>query len=85
MLDEWIRTISPTAELRTWFGHEPKRWDEFRRRYRAELTGHSETLRDLRRRTREGPVTLVYAASDEFHNHAVVLRDAILAEKEDTK
>lgn len=64
--------------MRTWFGHDPKRWDEFRRRYRAELAQHSETLKDLRRRARESPITLVYAARDEAHNDAVVLRDVLL-------
>jgi len=77
-LDEWIKEIAPSAELRTWFGHDPERWDEFRRRYRAELAQHSDTLKDLRRRAREGRITLVYSAKDEIHNDAVVLRDVIL-------
>jgi uncharacterized protein YeaO (DUF488 family) len=83
-LDEWIKEIAPSAELRIWFGHDPRRWDEFRKRYRAELAEHSETLKDLRRRAREGPITLVYSARDEIHNDAVVLRNVILgrAEKE---
>ena len=77
-LDDWIKQIAPSAELRTWFGHDPERWDEFRRRYRAELAGHSGTVKDLRRRAREGPITLVYSARDEIHNDAVVLRNVIL-------
>ena len=77
-LDEWIKEIAPSAELRTWFGHDPERWDEFRRRYHAELAQHSDTLKDLRRRAREGRITLVYSAKDEIHNDAVVLRDVIL-------
>jgi uncharacterized protein YeaO (DUF488 family) len=83
-LDEWIKEIAPSTELRTWFGHDPRRWDEFRKRYRSELAEHSETLKDLRRRAREGPITLVYSARDEIHNDAVVLRNVILgrAEKE---
>ena len=84
-LDEWIKEIAPSAELRTWFGHDPDRWDEFRRRYRAELAQHSETLKDLRRRAREGPVTLVYSARDEIHNDAVVLRDALLGRADPKK
>ena len=60
----------------------PDRWDEFRRRYRAELAQHSEILKDLRRRAREGPITLVYSARDEVHNDAVVLRDVILGKRE---
>ena len=81
-LDEWFKEIAPSAELRTWFGHDPDRWDEFRRRYRAELAGHPEILKDLRRRAREGPITLVYSARDEAHNDALVLRDVILGKRE---
>jgi len=77
-LDEWIKEIAPSSDLRTWFGHEPRRWDEFCKRYRAELAEHSEMLKDLRRRAREGPITLVYSARDEVHNDAVVLRNVIL-------
>jgi len=77
-LDEWIKEIAPSADLRTWFGHEQRRWAEFRKRYRAELAEHSEMLKDLRRRAREGPITLVYSARDEVHNDAVVLRNVIL-------
>jgi uncharacterized protein YeaO (DUF488 family) len=81
-LDEWIKEIAPSTELRTWFGHDPRRWDEFRKRYRAELAEHAETLKDLRRRAREGPITLVYSARDEIHNDAVVLRNVILGRTE---
>jgi uncharacterized protein YeaO (DUF488 family) len=77
-LDEWIKEIAPSGELRRWFAHKPERWDEFRRKYRAELAQHSEILKDLRRRAREGGITLVYSAKDEVHNDAVVLRDVIL-------
>jgi uncharacterized protein YeaO (DUF488 family) len=84
-LDEWIKEIAPSAELRTWFGHDPGRWDEFRRRYRAELARHSDLLKNLRRRAREGPITLVYSARDEIHNDAVVLRNVILGRADPTK
>jgi uncharacterized protein YeaO (DUF488 family) len=77
-LDQWIKEIAPSAELRTWFGHDPGRWGEFRRRYRDELAQHSDMLKDLRRRAREGRITLVYSAKDEVHNDAVVLRNVIL-------
>ena len=77
-LDIWIKEIAPSGELRTWFGHDSGRWGEFRRRYRAELAQHSDTLKDLRRHAREGRITLVYSAKDEVHNDAVVLRDVIL-------
>ena len=81
-LDEWIKEIAPSAELRRWFGHDPERWNEFRRRYRAELAQHADILKDLRRRAREVPITLVYSARDEIHNDAIVLRDVILENKE---
>jgi uncharacterized protein YeaO (DUF488 family) len=77
-----MKEIAPSAGLRTWFGHDPERWEEFRRRYRAELADQAEKLTDLRRRARETPITLVYAAGDGEHNHALVLRDAILGRKD---
>jgi uncharacterized protein YeaO (DUF488 family) len=84
-LDEWIKEIAPSAELRTWFGHDPARWNEFRRRYRAELARNSDRLKDFRRRAREGPITLVYSARDEIHNDAVVLRNVILGRADPKK
>ena len=84
-LDEWIKDVAPSAELRTWFGHDPERWDEFRRRYRAELAASPETLKELRRRARGGRITLVYSARDEIHNDAVVLRNVILGRAKSKK
>ena len=76
-LDEWARELAPSAELRTWFGHDPERFAEFERRYRAELTAHEEKLDELRCRAREGTLTLVYGARDEVHNDAVVLAELL--------
>jgi uncharacterized protein YeaO (DUF488 family) len=76
-LDEWVRELAPSTELHTWFGHDPERFAEFERRYRAELAAHGEKLEELRRRAREGTLTLVYAARDEEHNDAVVLADLL--------
>jgi uncharacterized protein YeaO (DUF488 family) len=76
-LDEWARELAPSDELRRWFGHEPQRFPEFRARYRSELATHREQLDALRRRARDEPVTLVYAARDTEHNDAVVLADVI--------
>jgi Inactive DUF488-N3 subclade len=59
-------------------GHDPKRWNGFRRRYRTELSHRVEGLRELRALTRKGPLTLVYAARDEAHNEAIVLRDVLI-------
>ena len=78
-LDEWAKEIAPSPELRRWFGHDPVRFEEFRRRYRDELGAHGEELDALRRRARDGRLTLVYGARDTEHNDAVVLAE-LLAE-----
>ncbi|MGI8549751.1 MAG: DUF488 domain-containing protein [Dehalococcoidia bacterium] len=77
-LDQWMKEIAPSTELRKWFGHDPDRWEEFCRRYSAELHQNTELLSQLRSLARQGPVTLVYSAHDEVHNDAIVLRDVIL-------
>jgi len=77
-LDQWMKEIAPSTELRTWFGHDPKRWTEFRRRYAEELREHPDLVTELRLLARGGTITLVYAAHDETHNDAVVLRDVLL-------
>ena len=77
MLDAWERDLAPSAALRTWFGHQPDLFGEFRRRYVAELREHRSLLSELRRRARHGTVTLVFAARDTEHNDAVVLGDVI--------
>jgi uncharacterized protein YeaO (DUF488 family) len=77
-IDLWLREIAPSTELRKWFGHDPAKWDEFRRRYRAELDSNGEALQALKEAIGKGPATLVYGARDEQHNDAVVLRDLLL-------
>jgi uncharacterized protein YeaO (DUF488 family) len=76
-IDRWLRDIAPSAALRQWFAHRPERWPEFRRRYRAELRRHPESVEQIRNAAHGGLVTLVYAARDEAHNNAVVLRDVL--------
>lgn len=76
-LDEWDRELSPSTELRRWFGHEPGRFEEFRRRYIDELKGQRPRLAELRRRARDGTLTLVYSAHDTEHNDAVVLAEVL--------
>jgi uncharacterized protein YeaO (DUF488 family) len=76
-LDEWDRQLSPSTELRRWFAHEPSRFEEFRRRYTAELRSQRPRIAELRRRAREGTLTLVYSAHDVEHNDAVVLADVL--------
>jgi uncharacterized protein YeaO (DUF488 family) len=77
-IDHWAKDLSPSTELRKWFGHDPERWQDFRRRYVAELRRHPDQLDRLRDLARQGPITLVYAAKDERHNDALVLRDVLL-------
>jgi uncharacterized protein YeaO (DUF488 family) len=74
-LDAWLKDIAPSPELRTWFAHDPEKWQAFRRRYWSELKSHPDALNLLQRKSREGPVTLVSGARDERHNAAVALRD----------
>jgi uncharacterized protein YeaO (DUF488 family) len=78
-LDEWAKELAPSATLRRWFAHDPARFAEFRRRYTAELAAHEEKLGELRRRARNGTLTLVYGARDEEHNDAVVLAELLRA------
>ncbi len=76
-VDQWARDIAPSAELRRWFGHDPDRFEEFRRRYAAELEAHQEELQQLRRRARKGTVSLLFAARDTERNNAVVLAEML--------
>jgi len=78
-LDVWARQLAPSTQLRTWFGHDPERWSDFRKRYLAELQGHAAELDELRQRAAQGPITLLYAAKDPQFNHAVVLQELIRA------
>ena len=76
-LDEWARELAPSSELRRWFGHDPARFEEFRRRYAAELAAHPEKLEELRARARAGTLTLVYSARDTEHNDAVAAAEVL--------
>ena len=73
-MDGWLRDVAPSAELRRWFSHDPAKWEEFRRRYFAELEGSGEALQPLREAARRGNVTLLYSARDIEHNNAVALK-----------
>lgn len=77
-LDAWLVELAPSTELRTWFKHDPKRWSEFTRRYRAELRAQSEALEALRHRAERMRVTLLTATREPRINHAVVLRGELL-------
>lgn len=76
-IDLWLRDIAPSPTLRQWFGHDPERWTEFRKRYREELGQNESALAELRARSKHQVVTLLFAAKDMEHNHAIVLRDLL--------
>ncbi len=76
-IEVWLKDVAPSHELRRWFGHDPGRWTEFRRRYKAELSRNTEALAELRSLRRRGRLTLVYSAHDEAHNQAVVLKELL--------
>lgn len=74
-IDLWLKDLAPSTELRKWFHQDPQRWDEFRKRYRAELEQQTDLLAQLQQHVAEGPVTFVFSASDTDHNSAVVLKE----------
>ncbi|MCB2112700.1 MAG: DUF488 family protein [Parvularculaceae bacterium] len=73
-IDLWLKEISPSPGLRRWFGHDPQKWPEFKRRYRAELKENSEAVGELAKQCAEGVVTFIYAAKDTERNSARVLK-----------
>jgi uncharacterized protein YeaO (DUF488 family) len=73
-LEGWLKDVAPTGELRRWFGHDPVKWDEFQRRYFAELDRNPEACRLLLEAARRGKVTLLYGARDTAHNNALALK-----------
>lgn len=77
-IDHWFKELAPSTGLRKWFAHEPARWRQFCGRYKAEVRTHADVLKQLRALAAKGRVTLIYAARDELHNEAVVLRDLVL-------
>ncbi len=77
-LTAWLKDVAPSDALRRWFGHDAAKWDEFRKRYSAELENKPETWRPILDAARRGTVTLVYGAKDTEHNQAVALREFLL-------
>ncbi|QWV95524.1 DUF488 domain-containing protein [Geomonas oryzisoli] len=76
-LDRWDKELAPSDQLRRWFGHDPEKWLEFRERYCKELAGQGALLKDLAELAARGTLTLLYAAKDEEHNNAVVLKELL--------
>lgn len=72
-LTAWVRQVAPSDDLRHWFGHDPERWNEFQRRYDAELDANPVDVSALRAALGQGAATLLFAAHDEAHNNAVAL------------
>lgn len=73
-LDDWMKEIGPSNELRKWFGHVPGKFDEFAKRYIKELEKKKEDLNGIRKLAKSGTVTLLYGAKDTEHNQAIVLQ-----------
>lgn len=73
-VDLWLKDIAPSPELRRWFGHDPARWDQFQKRYQAELQEKPEIVQLLRQKDADGTLTLIFAARDLEHNSALVLK-----------
>ena len=82
--DAWLKEVAPSTALRKWFDHRVDRWEEFRRRYRDELTENPDGWRPIAEASRRGTVTLLYSAHDTEHNGALVLRD-FLAKRSRTR
>ena len=74
-LDAWLKDVAPSPALRIWYGHDPAKWAEFGTRYRAELRDNPEAVESALAWCRRGPASLIYAAKDRLHTHALVLRD----------
>ena len=74
-VDLWLKAIAPSTPLRQWFGHDPGKWEEFKKRYKDELDHNSEAVVQLRALMAKEKVTLVYGAKDQEHNDAVVLQE----------
>jgi uncharacterized protein YeaO (DUF488 family) len=73
--DAWMKDVAPSATLRTWYGHRPQRWREFRTRYQRELRANRAAWSPILALAAHRNVTLLYAAHDQLHNGALVLRD----------
>lgn len=76
-LDEWYKELAPTTELRKWFNHDVEKWEEFKKKYKEELKDQTELIEELQQDSNGHNVTLLYAAKDEEHNQAVVLKEVI--------
>ncbi len=76
-IDEWLKDVAPSTELRTWFGHDPAKWTEFQQRYRAELKNKASTLEKLLADAAGRNTTLVYASREQHYNNVTVLKEVL--------
>ncbi|MEO6983588.1 MAG: DUF488 family protein, partial [Edaphobacter sp.] len=74
-IKSWLQDVGPSTELRQWFSHDPDKWDEFRRRYFAELRANPDAWKPIIDAARDGAVTLIYSSHDTEHNNAVALEE----------
>lgn len=74
-MDAWYKDIAPSTDLRKWFNHDAEKWSEFRKGYLKELKAQRTLAKKLLQEQKRGRITLLYAAKDESHNHALVLRE----------
>lgn len=73
-VDLWLKDVAPSTELRKWFGHDPDKWKKFRGRYETEIRHKDDPIKMLKRKAREGTITLIYGARDDKHNEALILK-----------
>jgi uncharacterized protein YeaO (DUF488 family) len=76
-IDEWLREIAPSTGLRKWFKHDPSKWEQFKRKYAAELAEHRAEVEKLARGSRKRSVTLLFSAKDTAHNNALALKEYV--------
>ena len=79
-IDLWLKEIAPSTELRKWFSHDPAKWAEFKRRYRAEINGKESILKEIKARLGKGNVTLLYASREQEYNAASALAGFLMNE-----
>lgn len=77
-LDLWLKDVAPSTELRKWFGHDPKKWADFQKKYKMEISANKEAFGELKKIIKERKnVTLLYGAKDENHHEAIVIKDLL--------
>jgi uncharacterized protein YeaO (DUF488 family) len=77
VIDLWLKDISPSTQLRRWFGHDPGKWDEFKERYFEELKSKMALVETILEKAKKGSICLLYGAKDEKHNNAVALKELL--------